>query len=396
MSIVITPKRFSEDDVRRKAGEAQAYTARVNRDIAARAAERQALIEEARTVAALAATRSPVNDDPVARAARDPEVARWCNSVLRALTNCAMTQQQRADAGFYKQRALLTTASPGQAWTVATAVADAPYDNLPRAGALATFTVVPMGAKQSSFAYVSVDAAASLLTEGAAITADTALAGGGEVKAAAPFGVLVHFSEEWAQDTALDLAEFFLRRLDRAMRARLDWTALHGSGAADADSGGWTGILNHGDTLTATATSATLPNLSVSDLLLCADRVAAGAIQNGCRWYAHPALLPDRMRITDPAGQRVVTTAIEGGWQVLGFELVLTNGMPSAKTPGSPVLLFGDGLAYAVGLRKNWTVERAGPAYLWSQNLRGVRAIGRAAGQMLRGSSFCALKLAAS
>jgi HK97 family phage major capsid protein len=332
--------------------------------------------------------------DPFQRIAADEELNWEINAIVRraCLSRAGMPERYRA---------ITEDATPGSTY-VSAKLGAALFDLLALYGGWTTLGVQTMGSKTVNFPYLTArPKAIFVLTQGTQLTPDTNVAGSALSGDAVTIASMLAVSQEWMQDRDRDLCAVFLQSFEQAVNERLDTAFYYGNGVADADNGGITGIWQHADPTISTAASGntTIETLDFEDLVNVLIATPAGVLQRGPIWWANPTSLARLMKVKDAAGRSVVQTPIEqpgrGIASILGYPVTPVAAAPSTNTAGSKVLAFGDGNAYAVGIRKAFALVGSDHCR-FDYYSHVVLALSRAHGQMIRPAGFTLLALAAA
>jgi hypothetical protein len=231
------------------------------------------------------------------------------------------------------------------------------------------------------------------------IPADASLAGGGTYEAASTFACLLQISHEWLQDVKMEIASAVLGKLVPAMAKAIDFCAFQGTGDDDLSSGAMTGIFVDAAIANYAAQTVGKTNIAAldrSDFLNTIAAVAPAALQRPCRWYVHPAFIPQLMLLKDgPGDTYLLRSPARTGtseWTLVDFPVTWTAQAPSVNQAGQKVAAFGEPSSYTVALRSEVEIMSSDDVS-FAQVLRNVRAMQRGHAFTREATGFATLSL---
>lgn len=332
------------------------------------------------------------NGDPVKRIQADPEKRTRLNAIVRAACGAPMTPEQRTTLG--------EDSSPGSTM-IDDDLADDIYDTLAEYGVWSTFGVRRLGTKQTKFPVKTARATAGfILSEGGAITEDTAKAGTSVTCEVEVIGSLLPVSRQLLDDSEFDVTGDVLRDFAQSAAYRLDWACLQADGGADATDGGMTGIFAGGTAVDATSGNVSVETLDFEDIVNTTLGVDAALLTRMSKWWIHPQILMRMLTIKDSNGRPIFLTATEapsfgGIGSILGYPVIPAFAAPSANSTEDPVAAFGDPEGLVVGIRKDFEFEASDHAGFTTYE-RYFRGITRAGVKIRKATAFGILTTAAS
>ena len=343
--------------------------------------------------------------DPIQRILSVPWKRTYINAAVRSIfapkiEGIKLTEGQQ-EVLRTMGKALGEDTSPGSL-LISEAIAPELYDLVWQSNALKTLAVIELASKVNKFAVLTAPPVAVFLVTEAGTMDDDANVASLQSSADAEFiGALLNISEQWLTDASVDLSHAFLLHFEEAFQKCLEAAVFNGNGVADATNGGITGIFQHTDptVITAGAGNTTVGELDHVDIANTVAAAAPAVLQRNPRFWAHPAFLPQLMKVRDAGGNPVlkVSSLEENGSETLfslsGFPLTLSAGCPSTNAAASRVLAFGDGRAMAVGIRSEFFLQ-ASEHHKFNSLQRSYRGVGRATASMRKGSGFSILKTA--
>ena len=183
--------------------------------------------------------------------------------------------------------------------------------------------------------------------------------------------------------------------LGQAFAGAIDWAFLSAAGADDVVDGAQTGIFASADvpSVTAAGGKVSTETLAEEDFLRTIDACANTALQRGARWFVHPAIYKKLLRVRDGSGADLVKLQ-NGEPYLCSFPVTLAAAAPSTNAASQKVLGFGCPQAYLIIQRRQIEVLLS-DAVMFDRNLRQMRAVMRAHGEILDATWFSTLKLSA-
>lgn len=276
------------------------------------------------------------------------------------------------------------------------------YDSLLSYGAFRTLGIMPVGTKQTKLPVTTARPAAGfVLTEGGTISTDSAKAGTTVTLEVEVIAAIVPVALQLLEDSPLDVAGNLVAELVEACAFVLDYACFRGDGTSDATNGGITGLLNFATEQVAATTHTTVATTTYVDWLKCLTGVDAAVIQRpGARWWMHPTQIANALGVQGADGRPIFLTALEAPslgalGSILGFPITPVGAMPATNAAGAKIAAFGDPRAFAVGVRRDISIETSDHAG-WSTFTRSFRAITRAGAVGRKASALTYLKTAAA
>lgn len=340
----------------------------------------------------LAREMRAANGDPIQRIQSDPEKRTRLNAIVRLATGAPLSAEQKATLG--------EDSSPGSTM-IDDDLADDIYDTLAEYGVWNTFGVRRLGTKQTKFPVKTARASAGfILSEGGAITEDSAKAGTSVTCEVEVIASLLPVSRQLLDDSEFDVTGDVLRDFAQSAAYRLDWACLQADGTADATDGGQTGIFSGGTAVNAASGNVSIETLDFADIVNTTLGVDAALLTRMSKWWVHPQILMRMLNIKDSNGRPVFLTATEapsfgGIGSILGYPVVPAFAAPSGNTAEDPVAAFGDPDGLVVGVRKDLEFEASDHAGFTTYE-RYFRGVMRAGVKIRRAKAFGILTLAAS
>lgn len=333
------------------------------------------------------------NGDPIARIKADPEKRARLNAIVRMAAGAPLTPQMRTTLG--------EDATPGSTM-INDALADDIYDTLASYGVWSSFDVRRVGTKTTKFPVKTARAAANfILTEGSAITEDSAKAGTSVSCTLEVIGALLPVSRQLLDDAEFDVTADVLADFAEAIAYKLDWACLQADGGADATDGGFTGIFGGGGTASAAAAgNVTTETTDFEDWTKCLLTVDAGVLSRPCKWWLHPQHIVRALSVKDSNGRPIFLTALEapttgGIGSILGYGVVPSHAAPTANAANAKVAVFGDPSGLVVGMRNGFEFEADDSAGFTTYE-RYFRGVARAGVIVRRTQAFAVLTLPAA
>jgi len=216
-------------------------------------------------------------------------------------------------------------------------------------------------------------------------------------------GVDVSIPLEVIEDSTAAVGAEVIAQAARAVSKVADYAAFLGNGTADATNGGFTGIFNN-TSYDFTTTAASAGAVTYAQILGLLSKVSPTVLSSpNAAFFASPAVAVQLLAIVDGQNRPLFSPVFnkpeffgKGGnsMNILGYPLVLTNVLPANPTAaGDPILVFGDGLSYNVGVTNDLFVqstEVGGTA--WLDVAREIRALVRFAAIGNAVSAFAGIK----
>jgi hypothetical protein len=240
---------------------------------------------------------------------------------------------------------------------------------------------------------------------GAISIADDVQSNGTAILAELPIlAVSGNISIQLLQDSKLDLAEFFFWSFSTANYSGIDAVAFAGQGIGGTTDAGQIGLAYDPNIVSVAAANGgtSVALLQRDDLEATIAAVTPAALQRKCSWFIHPQYLPAFQKVHSAGGAYQYALKDPGetdgeNWYLLGFPVVWVAQMPTTAAPGNtvPVAVFGDGSAYSVQIRDEFTLGPSRGAPTPWQTL-GVQYVGtsRVLCQTQNAASFARLTLA--
>lgn len=214
--------------------------------------------------------------------------------------------------------------------------------------------------------------------------------------------ILLEISDEWAKDPTLDVAYGVLSLVGKGLGKMLDFVAFMSNGVDDLTSAWQTGIFMNAavpQVSCPTIGTTNIKALTRDDFLLAVAAVAPAALQQPCRWYLHPAFIPDLLRLRDGQGDtyllRSPAQTDSGEWELIGFPVTWVAVAPTLQQAGQKFAIFGQPSAYTCALRNEMEVMRSQDGSAFTRNQNNLRAIQRHKFVMMDAAWFSILKFAA-
>jgi HK97 family phage major capsid protein len=157
----------------------------------------------------------------------------------------------------------------------------------------------------------------------------------------------------------------------------LDYAFLRGTGVGQP-----LGVLNDLALVTVTAEAGQDPDTLVyENMIKMLSRIHAGCFNNSV-WVCNPSCIPQLLSLYTPTGLGGAPVNVlresNGGWSLLTRPVLMTEKLPAIGEKGDIIL--ADFSQYAIGIRKELTIERSGHVYFMSDET-AWRAISRVDGQ---------------
>jgi len=347
--------------------------------------------------AKLAREMTAANGNPIKRIQANPELRARLNIAVRmAMDNGG--DMQRVCAPMIKD--LSEAATPGSTYITPALLAEI-YDTLLTYGVWNTFAVRNMGTRITKMPVKTARASASfILTENTPIPDDVAKAGTSVDLVVEIIASLLGVSYSLLQDSEIDVTADVLSDFAESYAFRLDYAALQGNGAADANNGGMTGIFQGGLPAVAGAGGVSVATLKLNDFIACLTTVDPGVLQRPAKWWIHPTVLAKICGIVDLNGRPIFQTALEAPapgaiGSILGYPVVVAGAAGAIDGISQKVAAFGDPNGNVVGIRSDFVFE-ASDQFRWSSLQRTFRGWGRAGTKIRRANAFAVLTTAAA
>ena len=331
--------------------------------------------------------------NPTQRISNNEELRERFNLAVRLVMD-SQGDMQRMLAP--RLKALGEDTSPGST-LINTALFREIYDTLAMYGVWNTLGVRRMGTKLTRLPIKTVRPIAQvILTEGDVIADDTNKAGSEVTLEVEVIAVLLNISLQLLQDAEFDVTADVMDDFAEAFAYRLDYLALQGNGAADANNGGMTGLFNFGTAAVATAGNTSIAQLALEDFVQCHTTLDVGVLNRPLRWWMHPYNLSKIALIRDKNGRSIFQTALEIPsvtiGSILGAPVVPAAAAPSTDAAGAAVAALGDPNGFVVGIREDFNFE-ASDHYKWNALQRSFRGYGRAGVKGRKTGAFAVLTL---
>jgi HK97 family phage major capsid protein len=333
--------------------------------------------------------------DPIQRIANDPEKRARFNLAVRLAVDRNGDLRQACEP---LARAIGEDAGEGATLIIAELFKEI-FDTLAQYGEWSTLGVRRLGTKVTNFPVKTARVAAQwLTTEAAAIADDTNEAGSTLTLTVLPNAVLLNVSRQLIEDAEFDVTAMVMEDFQQAWNLRLDTAAFVGSGAADGNNGGFTGLFNAGSKATAAQGNTNAGTLDFDDVNRCLTTVAPVVLRRKPCWWMHPQMLVRMMGIKDNNGRPLFLGALEAPsygaiGTILGFPVIPVMAAPNTDGPGQLVAAFGDRNGQVVGVRDDFVFESS-DHYRWNTLERSFRAYGRAATGCRQANAFAILQTA--
>lgn len=330
------------------------------------------------------------NGSPIQRIQNDPEKRKLLNAVVRNAAGFGLTPEMRTTLG--------EDATPGSSMIRDGLAADI-YDTLASYGIWSSFDVRRVGTKTTKFPVKTARASAEfILSEGGAITEDSAKAGTSVDLTLEVIGALLPVSKQLLADAEFDVTGDVLADFAEAIAYKLDWACLQADGGADATDGGMTGIFGGGGTAAAAAAGNVTTELTdFEDWTKCLLTVDSGVLSRPCKWWMHPQHLVRLLSVKDLNGRPIFLTALEapangGIGSILGYGVVPSHAAPTANAANAKVAVFGDPSGLVVGMQNGFEMEASDHAGFTTYE-RVFRGVARAGVKVRRSQAFAVLTL---
>ncbi len=334
--------------------------------------------------------------DPIQRIASDPEKRARLNLAVRLVVDRNGDLRQAIEP---LAKAIGEDTGEGATLIIAQLFKEI-YDTLAQYGDWSTLGVRRLGTKVTNFPIKTARTIAQWLTsEASPIPDDTSEAGGTITLTVLPNAVLLNVSRQLIEDAEFDVTSMVMEDFQQAWNLRLDTAAFAGTGAADGNNGGFTGLFNAGTKATAAQGNTTVAALDFDDVARCLTTVAPVVLKRRPRWWMHPQMLVKMLGIKDNNGRPIFLGALEAPsygaiGTILGYPVVPVMAAPNTDGAGALVAAFGDRNGQVVGVRDDFAFE-ASDHYRWNTLERSFRAYGRAATGCRRADAFAILQTAA-
>lgn len=275
------------------------------------------------------------------------------------------------------------------------------YKTLLTYGAFRTLDVRSFSSKTTEVRIQTARAAMTFVDEAAAIGADATKAGSKLTVTAKKLAGLISVSNELLDDDNTGVESDVINDFMEALAYKLDWIGLQADGTADATDGGFTGMFYGGTAAGALSGNVSIATLDFEDFLKCLTTVDPAVLSRPTtKWWTHPTLLAKMLGLKDGNGRPMFLSAIDapsygGIGSILGYGVVPAGAAPSADTASSKVACFGDGMAQAIRIRKDFTFERS-KDWAFDTDEMTFRAVARAASKTKIATAIAVLTNAAS
>jgi HK97 family phage major capsid protein len=333
--------------------------------------------------------------DPIQRIINDPEKRARLNLAVRTAVDRNGDMRAVCEP---IARAIGEDAGEGATLIIAQLFKEI-YDTLAQYGDWSTLGVRRLGTKVTNFPVKTARAAAQwLTTEAAAIADDVNEAGSTMTLTVLPNAVLLNVSRQLIEDAEFDVTAMVMEDFQEAWNLRLDTAAFVGSGVADGNNGGFTGVFNTGNNAMAATGNTSVAALDFDDVTRVLTTVAPAVLKRKPRWWIHPQMLVRMMGIKDNNGRPIFLGALEAPsygaiGTILGYPVVPVMAAPNVDAPGKAIAAFGDRNGQVVGVRDDFVFESS-DHYRWNTLERSFRAYGRAATGCRQTNAFAILQTA--
>lgn len=331
----------------------------------------------------------------------DPVQKLLANDDFRLAIDAAFRNACRGElSSVHRSGSLGSTTTPGST-LLAGEVANIIYDVLAAHGAWTSLNVVPIRTGYKSQTPIMSALPEALFVEGGdQIGEDATYDGSSKDLIPKLVAVMLYASLQMAEDASQDLASVLLSVFTRAIRKRWDWVAFMADGTADANDGGFTGLFAAGTAAAAAAGNTTIETLDFEDFLRCVTSLPEGVLDRPLRWWAHPLQLARMMAVKDGAGLPIFKTALQGPTggaigTILNYPVTPVSVASTVNAAGAKVACFGDPMAMAVGVRKEFAFQSA-DQFKFDYNRRYFRGFSRMAVKCLDATAIRVLTTAAA
>ena len=199
----------------------------------------------------------------------------------------------------------------------------------------------------------------------------------------------------------LDVGAMILADFAEAVAYRMDYSCFLGDGTNDVNgiNGGILGIINAGTVVTAGAGGTTVAAMKYQDVLAVQTGAAQAIYGRNPVWWMNPLILGAFLGIMDQNGRPLFQQALDAPkygaiGNINGFPVKLTNVLPAVNAAGAPIAIFGDGKAFAVGLRQDFSFGFSDDVR-YTSNQRVFRGLMRGTGGIKNPLALRILKLSA-
>lgn len=258
--------------------------------------------------------------------------------------------------------------------------------------------IIPMSSNAKDVPTLTGSITAYVVGGGSAITASDPTFGNAQLMAR-KFAVLVHAWNELIDDNMSDMEIFDLivELTSEAFAILEDTQVLTGAGTGN----NFEGILTNASTNVVTMATGrdTFAELIYDDLI---DMVSAVAMKykRGKKpiWVMSQYVFGIIWKLKDDQNRPLLSSSPVNPLQytLLGFDVEVTDVMPSSTAVSTKFLIFGDLRYYAFGDRKAMTAEEGYHDDQFGKDIKSLRIIERVAGKILIPTAFSVLKTAAS
>lgn len=206
---------------------------------------------------------------------------------------------------------------------------------------------------------------------------------------------------ESLEDSEVDISSLLLRKFANATAYRLDYFALASDGTDDATNGNFEGIYTSGTAAVAASGNVSIATLDSNDFVTAMAAVAPSILTKpGARWWVHPTSLVKMLNIKDGNGRPIFLSSVDapshgGLGSILGYPVTPAHAGISADTTSTVVAVFGDPMANAVVLRKDFEFASSDQAQFTEDQIV-FRARARGASVIKQATGFAELTTAAS
>jgi HK97 family phage major capsid protein len=257
------------------------------------------------------------------------------------------------------------------------------YDLISQYGIWRNFYVENIGTRTAQIPVDTADPIAYALSEGTQIPDDSNIAGTTLTLNVKIIAVLLNVYRTLLEDAQYDVTGRVMRKFANAFAYRMDWFGLAAGGAANTTDGGFTGIFPGAVQVVAPTGHNAIANLTYDDIVKLLYSVSARVLHKNPKFFVHPFVLAQIMRIKDGQGRPIFLSYLEAPafgrlGSLLGFPVVLADAAPSTDGVSKPVLSFGDPEGGYYALRSDFAFESS-DHFKWDYFARSFRGVGRAA-----------------
>ncbi len=309
--------------------------------------------------------RSEISGNPLERIKQDEEKRTLITAPARVAYLRAHNKaipQELLDAaqrmGEIGQRAVSGGASPGSGYIDGELETDV-YQLAAMYGKWNTFDAAPASTRSLTIPVDTSDPDMLWIAEGATATEEayTGTTVALTIKKALGW---ISVTNEMLEDDEIGLANHLLTKFMRQFGYRMDWSCFAADGTDDTTDGEFTGIFEGGTSYVAASGNVSIATLDFDDFvgLVAGADEALGELPT-TRWWLHPQVLVQLLKIKDSNGRPIFLTSVEapapgGIGSILGTPVVTANACPKTDGVSEEIAVYGDSQGLAVRVRRDF------------------------------------------